>query len=312
MTVRASASGRVNLIGEHTDYNGGFVLPMLIPVRTTVMIRPSRDRIITLRSDASGMEPIAGSLDDPRARGLWSDYVVGVAETLMRRGMNLGGFDAHVASEVPVGAGLASSAALLVATVRGLREAFALEIFAMAALGVENFHYVEKLQQRGIDAIGLSGISGRLLVGKKKDVRAVRDGKTMILRDDYTGTVDAVNLPLLTQFLGPGRVPVVAPLALSMENEALNVDGDRVAARIAVAIDADALLILTNVPGLLRDVHDPSSLVAEATLAEAEELAQGRMKKKILAAREALEAGVDEVVIRSATGDPAIRTVIRA
>lgn len=187
-----------------------------------------------------------------------------------------------------------------------------LELFAMAALGVENFHYVEKLQQRGIDAIGLSGISGRLLVGKKKDVRAVRNGKTIILRDDYTGTVEAVNLPLLTQFLTPGRVPVVAPLALSMENEALNVDGDRVAARIAVAIDADALLILTNVPGLLRDVHDPSSLVTETTLAEAEKLAQGRMKKKILAAREALEGGVDEVVIRSATGDPAIRTVIRA
>lgn len=187
-----------------------------------------------------------------------------------------------------------------------------LEIFAMAALGVENFHYVEKLQQRGIDAVGLSGISGRLLVGKKKDVRAVRDGKTMILRDDYTGTVEAVNLPLLTQFIAPGRVPVIAPLALSMENEALNVDGDRVAARIAVAIDADALLILTNVPGLLRDLHDPSSLVAETTLAEAEQLAHGRMKKKILAAREALEGGVDEVVIRSATGDPAIRTVIRA
>ena len=187
-----------------------------------------------------------------------------------------------------------------------------LEIFAMAALGVENFLYVEKLQQRGIDAVGLSGISGRLLVGKKKDVRAVREGKTMILRDDYTGTIEAVNLPLLAQFIAPGRVPVVAPLALSLENEALNVDGDRVAARIAVAIDADALLILTNVPGLLRDIHDPSSLVAETTLAEAEQLAQGRMKKKILAAREALEAGVDEVVIRSATGDPAIRTVIRA
>jgi [amino group carrier protein]-L-2-aminoadipate 6-kinase len=187
-----------------------------------------------------------------------------------------------------------------------------LEVFAMAALGIENFEYVEKLQQRGVDAIGLSGLSGRLLVGKKKDVRAVREGKTVILHDDYTGTVEAVNLPLLTQFIAPGRVPVVAPLALSLENEALNVDGDRVAARIAAAIDADALLILTNVPGLLRDVNDPSSLVAETTLEEAEQLAQGRMKKKILAAREALAAGVDEVVIRSAAGDPAVRTVIRA
>ena len=116
----------------------------------------------------------------------------------------------------------------------------------------------------------------------------------------------------VTQLIGPGRVPVIAPLALSTENEALNVDGDRVAARVAAAIDADALLILTNVPGLLRDIDDPSSLVAETTLDEAETLAQGRMKKKILAAREALEAGVDEVVIRSATGDPTVRTVIRA
>ena len=187
-----------------------------------------------------------------------------------------------------------------------------LEIFAMAALGVESFHYVEKLQQRGIDAIALSGISGRLLVARKKDVRAVKGDKTLLLRDDYTGTVEAVNLPLLTQFIGPGRVPVVAPLALSTENEALNVDGDRVAAAIAVAIDADALIILTSVPGLLRDVDDPTSLVVETTLAEAEALATGRMKVKILAAREALDGGVDEVVIRAPTGDPNVRTVIRS
>src|SRR6059036_2786545 len=145
-----------------------------------------------------------------------------------------------------------------------------LEVFAMAALGEENFLYVEKLQQRGIDAVGLSGISGRLLKATRKDVRSVKDGKTLLLRDDYTGTVEAVNLPLLTQFIGPGRVPVVAPLALSTENEAFNVDGDRVAAAIAVAIDADALIILTSVPGLLRDVDDPASLVPETTVAEAE------------------------------------------
>lgn len=187
-----------------------------------------------------------------------------------------------------------------------------LELFAMAALGIESFHYTEKLQARGIDAVGLSGISGRLLVAKRKAVRAVQDGKTVLLRDDYTGTVEAVNVPLLRQLLGPGRVPVVAPLALSTEGEALNVDGDRVAARIAVAIEADALLILTNVPGLLRDVADPRSLVAEVTVAEAEALAQGRMKKKILAAREALEGGVGEVIIRSAVGDPQVRTVVRA
>ena len=65
-------------------------------------------------------------------------------------------------------------------------------------------------------------------------------------------------------------------------------------------------------PGLLRDVDDPGSIVAETTLAEAEALANGRMKVKILAAREALEGGVDEVVIRSASGDTNVRTVIRS
>src|SRR5438876_1014996 len=104
----------------------------------------------------------------------------------------------------------------------------------------------------------------------------------------------------------------VAALALSTEQQALNVDGDRVAAAIAVAIDADALIILTSVPGLLRDLEDPGTLVAETTIAEAESMARGRMKVKILAAREAIDGGVDEVVIRSASGDPSVRTVIRS
>ncbi|HET8568827.1 MAG TPA: [LysW]-aminoadipate kinase [Candidatus Limnocylindria bacterium] len=173
-----------------------------------------------------------------------------------------------------------------------------LELFAMAALGVENFLYVEKLQARGVDAIGLSGLSGRLLVGRRKDVRALVGGKTLILRDDHTGTVDEVNATLLRQQLDARRVPVVAPVALSTEGAALNVDGDRVAARVAAALGAAELVILTNVPGLLRDVSDRASVVARATVAEAEQLAAGRMKKKVLAAKEALSAGVASVRIR--------------
>lgn len=177
-----------------------------------------------------------------------------------------------------------------------------LEIFAMAALGIENFIYVELLQKRGIDAVGLSGLSGRLLVGKRKAVRSLQDGKTMLLRDDFTGTIDEVNAELLRDLLAARRVPVIAPLALSAEGDALNVDGDRAAARIAAALGARELVILTNVPGLLRDVADPGSVLGAASVEEAEALAQGRMKKKVLAAREALEAGVREVWIRPAAG----------
>lgn len=183
-----------------------------------------------------------------------------------------------------------------------------LEVFAQAALGVENFLYVEKLQALGIDAVGLSGLSGHLLRGRRKDVRSVANGRTVLLRDDHTGTVDEVNAELLRALLGMGYVPVVAPLALSTDGAAMNVDGDRVAARIAGALGADELVILTNVPGLLRDVADRGSVVAQASLEEAERLAAGRMKKKVLAAREALDAGVAHVAIRAA-GTPGTRIV---
>jgi acetylglutamate/LysW-gamma-L-alpha-aminoadipate kinase len=95
-------------------------------------------------------------------------------------------------------------------------------------------------------------------------------------------------------------VPVVAPLALGAEGELLNVDGDRAAALIAGALGASSLIILSNVPGLLARHPDESSLirfVASADLEMAEAKAGGRMKKKLLAAREALASGVARVVL---------------
>jgi acetylglutamate/LysW-gamma-L-alpha-aminoadipate kinase len=90
-------------------------------------------------------------------------------------------------------------------------------------------------------------------------------------------------------------------LAISYESEALNVDGDRVAAAISSALKAPRLIILSNVPGLLRRFPDESTLIPRIPLAEAAEhlnrYAQGRMKKKLLGAIEALYDGVEEVVI---------------
>lgn len=170
-----------------------------------------------------------------------------------------------------------------------------LEIFAMAALGVETFSYVELLRASGADAVGLFGVLG----GPRKNVRAVEGGKVVMLRDDYTGKVERIDAAALRALLERGTVPVIPPLAVSPDGEGLNVDGDRAAAAVAGALGADALVILTNVPGLLRDVGDPSSLVATASLEEAEALAHGRMKKKAMAAREAAEAGVRSVIFAS-------------
>ena len=181
-------------------------------------------------------------------------------------------------------------------------DAETLNIFAMAVAGAINTELVAGLQQRGINAIGLCGIDGRLLVARRKStVRTVTsEGRTMLLRDDYTGQIEQVNTRLLEQLLAASYTPVIAPLALSYEGERLNVDGDRAAAAIAVALQADTLALMTNVPGLLRNINDDTSLIHTIPIAEFEDCmvyAQGRMRKKLLGAQEALQGGVSRICI---------------
>ena len=128
-TVTADAPGRVNLIGEHTDYNGGFVLPVAIPQRTRVELTPrddNRARVFSRDLPADGLVEFSLGSEAP-GRG-WLDYVQGVAAVLRLEGHRLGGFDARIQSDVPVGSGLSSSAALEVALLRALRSAFGLAI----------------------------------------------------------------------------------------------------------------------------------------------------------------------------------------
>ncbi len=123
--VRADAPGRVNLIGEHTDYNEGFVLPAVIPQRVTVELVPRDDDLVRVESE--GFASIAYSLKDDRRAG-GSDHVRAVTWALGQGGHQIRGFQAKFRSDLPAGAGLGSSAALAVALLRALREAFALTI----------------------------------------------------------------------------------------------------------------------------------------------------------------------------------------
>ncbi len=138
--VTASAHGRVNLIGEHTDYNDGFVLPTIIPQATHVTLASRDDRrarvFSTLRADAGVVEY---GLGDEHRTGRWIDYVQGVTFALARAGHTLTGFDAWIDSDVPLGSGVSSSAALLVAMLRALREAngLAIDDVRLARLGQE-------------------------------------------------------------------------------------------------------------------------------------------------------------------------------
>ena len=139
--IAADAPGRVNLIGEHTDYQDGFVLPCAVPQRTHAALVVRSDRRVRVWSAQMGPEPGEYVLGDERRGAGWVDYVQGVTWVLARQGFLLRGFDLRLRSDVPLGSGLSSSAALEVSTMRALRAAFGLALpdvaLALAAQRVE-------------------------------------------------------------------------------------------------------------------------------------------------------------------------------
>jgi acetylglutamate/LysW-gamma-L-alpha-aminoadipate kinase len=175
-----------------------------------------------------------------------------------------------------------------------------LEIFEMVYCGQVNKGLVEKLQQRGVNAVGLSGLDGRIWEGPRKGaLKIIDNGRKRVLRDDYTGKVEKVNKSLLQMLLDAGTLPVLTPPAISYEGEAINVDGDRAAAATAAAFQAEALIILSNVPGLLEKFPDESTLIRQipaTEIARFMSVAEDRMKKKVMGAQEALAEGIGRIV----------------
>ena len=178
-----------------------------------------------------------------------------------------------------------------------------LEIFLMAVNGKLNSLLTEQLQMLGVNAFGLCGLDGRLIQATRKGAIQSIDaerGKRRMIRDDFTGKIERINSDLLHMLLHAGYLPVIAPVAVSEKGEALNVDADRAAAMVASALQAETLVLLTAVPGLMKNFPDESTLIRQlpqSELAEASEAAHGRMKKKVLGAEEALKGGVSRVII---------------
>jgi galactokinase len=125
--VEASSAGRVNLIGEHTDYNEGLVLPTPIPQRCTMLLSPRADQIVRIFSVQKN-QTMEYQLNQEAAGLDWLDYIQGITEILRQDKHTLTGFNAVFSSDVPLGSGLSSSAALLVCTAKTLRTAFRLEL----------------------------------------------------------------------------------------------------------------------------------------------------------------------------------------
>ena len=179
--------------------------------------------------------------------------------------------------------------------------------FLMAYCGLVNKRLVEGLRREGADAVGLSAMDGGIATGRRKpDLRIVEGDRQRLLHDNHAGTIEAVDASLLRLLLDTARLPVLTPPAVSAQGEAINVDGDRLAAEVAIALGAQRLVILMNVPGLLRDPDDEASLIPRLGPDDIEPhlpLARGRARVKLLAARRALEGGVLAVVLGDGRGE---------
>ena len=193
------------------------------------------------------------------------------------------------------------------------------EIFTMVMSGRINKTIVRMLQKNGINAVGLSGIDGKIIQAnrKKKLIIMNEKGRKQVIDGGYTGKITQVNESLIESLLDQHYVPVISPVAISEEFDLLNVDGDRAAANIAGKIGMIArmhlpdnkIIFLTNVDGLLMD----EKLVDTLTLAKAKEILPQigfGMEKKILAATEALEMGVPEAIIANGQRENPISSAI--
>ncbi|WP_158058607.1 acetylglutamate/acetylaminoadipate kinase [Halorussus halophilus] len=188
-----------------------------------------------------------------------------------------------------------------------------MEVFEMVLPGKVNTDLVSGLQNQGVNAVGLSGVDGKLLTGPRKSaVKVVEDGRKKIKRGDHSGKIESVNTDLLNTLLAGGYVPTVTVPMAGQEKDgswtAVNADADRAAAAIAGALGGD-LVVLTDVPGILEDPEDTDSLIetvqTPSDLDAVEDAAEGFMTKKVMAAIEALEGGANSVTVADANNrDP--------
>ena len=165
------------------------------------------------------------------------------------------------------------------------------DIVQMVLAGKINKSLVNLLEMKGGRAMGISGIDGRLIEAKPKDVRL-----------GYVGEITSINITPVMDLLEKGYIPVISTVGCDKDGNTYNINGDTAAAHIAGALGAERLIMMTDIAGLLRDKDDPSTLIPEITVDEASKLlldgtVSGGMIPKIGCCVEAISRGVRNVII---------------
>ena len=165
------------------------------------------------------------------------------------------------------------------------------DIVQMVLAGKVNKTLVNLLEMKGGRAMGISGMDGRLIEAEIKDERL-----------GYVGKITNVNITPINDLLEKGYIPVVSTVGCDRQGNSFNINGDTAAAFIAGALKAERLIMMTDIAGILQDRDDPSTLITDVTIDEAEELkaegvVSGGMVPKVDCCVQALKKGVENVVI---------------
>ncbi len=165
------------------------------------------------------------------------------------------------------------------------------DIVQMVLAGKINKTLVNLIEMKGGNAMGISGMDGRLIEATVKDQRL-----------GYVGKIIGVNIKPVTDLIEKGYIPVISTIGCDKEGNAYNINGDTAAAHIAGALGAERLIMMTDIAGVLKDKDDPSSLISHITVKEAEKLydqgiISGGMIPKVDCCIEALNHGVNKVII---------------
>ena len=165
------------------------------------------------------------------------------------------------------------------------------DIVQMVLAGKVNKTLVKMLELKGGNAIGLSGMDGRLIQAKQKDERL-----------GFVGEVTGVQIQPVLDLLEGGYIPVISTVGCDKQGNSYNINGDTAASHIAGALQAERLIMMTDIDGILKDRSDPSTLIPELTVSQAQQLYEtgvisGGMIPKVDCCIHALDDGVKNVVI---------------
>jgi acetylglutamate kinase len=186
-----------------------------------------------------------------------------------------------------------------------------LEVVEMVLDGKINSKIVTMFIKNGGKAVGLSGKDGLLIVAKKKVKKKMEGNKEITIDLGYVGETECVNPEVLHILLENGFIPVISPVAADLEGVCYNINADIVAGNIALALRAKKLIMLTDVPGILRNLKDPNSIISKIRLSELDEMLKrgeviGGMVPKVEAVIHALKGGVERAHIIDGSKEHAI------